>query len=116
MTITFHETAARKIVHVVGVNNCHFECVPQSDPVSAIHNLHVGDYVWMCRHEIPGSGHMDLRFALPGINWEILAVEDTDIGLWEKVNCVTMSDNGIDISQDLKPAERMDPDADVQST
>ena len=59
---------------------------------------------------------MDLRFALPGVNWEILAVEDTDNGWWEKVNCVTMSDNGIEISQDLKPEDRRISDADIQGT
>lgn len=109
MTIMFYNHVTRQIIHVLCVHRCGFESVPPREPVASIHDLHVGDSVWMCHHLISGPDHMELLFAFPGEDWEILAVSTPDYDWYDNVRCITMTDIGIEFSPDLKPAERSIP-------
>lgn len=116
MMIMFYQHVTGEIVHVIGVNRCYYEAIFQSDPIVTVHDLHIGDHVWMCRRTVLGNSRMDLMFAMPGSDWEILSVTDDDLDWYENVHKITMSDDGIAISPDLKPSERNIPHEDDQRT
>lgn len=102
MTIMFYQHETGEIIHVLGVDRCYYEAIFQRRPVETVHDLHIGDHVWMCRRTILGNHRMDLMFAIPGTDWEILSVTADDLDWYENVHKITMSDNGIEISPDLK--------------
>lgn len=112
MMITFYHKSTNMTLHVIGVTCCCFETITPRDPAVMIHELHVGDCVWMCRREIRGTGKMDLMFAVPATDWEMLYVNESDFDWIDNTLKVTMSDAGIEVSPDLKPAERRIPDID----
>ena len=111
MTIMFYQHETREIIHVIGVNRCYYEAISQRGPVETVHDLQIGDHVWMCRRTILGHNRMDLMFAMPGRDWEILSVTDDDLDWYENIHKVTMSDSGIEISPDLKLPKQENTDA-----
>lgn len=104
MTVFFRNTQTYETLHVIGVDYVWYAVCHDPDKISVIEPIDFAEHMWQCIHAgLTCFEHeAELQFCLPVKSWEILAVthDDTRFGLTKRY--VVMSEDGIQMSDDLK--------------